>query len=88
MGAPRSWPSRSRPARAAAQLQNARAYAQTLTERLDRRLRQLTEERDIQALPPLVKGAALVVPVGLLRREGAAVPEGLTEDALARVQTR
>jgi hypothetical protein len=29
---------------------NARAYAQTLTERLDRRLRQLTEERDIQAL--------------------------------------
>ena len=41
---------------------NARAYAQTLTERLDRRLRQLAEERDIQALPPLVKGAALVVP--------------------------
>ena len=53
---------------------NARAYAQTLTERLDRRLRQLTEERDIQALPPSVKGAALVVPVGLLRprrRRGA-----------------
>ena len=63
---------------------NARAYAQTLTERLDRRLRQLTEERDIQALPPLVKGAALVVPVGLLRRAGAAVPEGFAEDALAR----
>ena len=28
---------------------NARAYAQTLTERLDRRLRQLTEERDSDA---------------------------------------
>jgi hypothetical protein len=63
---------------------NARAYAQTLTERLDRRLRQLTEERDIQALPPLVKGAALVVPVGLLRPAGAAPPEGFAEDALAR----
>jgi Domain of unknown function (DUF3883) len=63
---------------------NARAYAQTLTERLDRRLRQLTEERDIQALPPLVKGAALVVPFGLLRRPGAAVPEGFAEDAVAR----
>ena len=45
---------------------NARAYAQTLTERLDRRLRQLVEERDIQALPPQVKGAALVMPIGLL----------------------
>jgi hypothetical protein len=28
-------------------MQGARAYAQTLTERLDRRLRQLAEERDI-----------------------------------------
>jgi len=63
---------------------NARAYAQTLTERLDRRLRQLTEERDIQALPPLVKGAALVVPAGLLRPAGASAPEGLAEDQLAR----
>jgi SNF2 family DNA or RNA helicase len=63
---------------------NARAYAQALTERLDRRLRQLTEERDIQALPPLIKGAALVVPVRLLHGADAAVPEGLAEDMLAR----
>ncbi|MFM9863451.1 MAG: helicase-related protein [Micropepsaceae bacterium] len=63
---------------------NARAYAQTLTERLDRRLRQLSEERDIQALPPLVKGAALVVPVGLLNPSAGAVPTGFAEDALAR----
>lgn len=63
---------------------NARTYAQTLTDRLDRRLRQLAEERDIQALPPLVKGAALVVPVRLLRREGTAAPDGFAEDALAR----
>ena len=63
---------------------NARAYAQTLTERLDRRLRQLNEERDIQALPPLVKGAALVVPIGLLRPPTGLAPDGFAEDALAR----
>jgi superfamily II DNA or RNA helicase len=63
---------------------NARAYAQMLTERLDRRLRQLNEERDIQALPPLVKGAALVVPIGLLRPVGALVAKGFAEDTLAR----
>jgi hypothetical protein len=63
---------------------NARAYAQTLTDRLDRRLRQLTEERDIQALPPLVKGAALVVSARLLGPAGAVVPEDFAEDMLAR----
>jgi superfamily II DNA or RNA helicase len=62
---------------------NARATAQALAGRLERRLRQLNEERDIQALPPLVKGGALVVPVGLLRPKGAA-PEHFAEDALAR----
>jgi hypothetical protein len=63
---------------------NARAYAQTLTERLDRRLRQLNEERDFQALPPQVKGAALVLPTGLLRSKSGTVPDGFAEDALAR----
>jgi Domain of unknown function (DUF3883) len=47
-------------------------------------LRQLAEERDIQALPPLVKGAALVVPARLLGSADAAVPEGFAEDAIAR----
>jgi superfamily II DNA or RNA helicase len=63
---------------------NARAYAQTLTERLDRRLRQLAEERGIQALPPQVKGAALVIPICLLRPPGAQAPDGFAEDAQAR----
>jgi Protein NO VEIN, C-terminal len=63
---------------------NARAYAQTLTDRLERRLRQLNEERDIQALPPLVKGAALVVPIGLVRVETGGPPDGFAEDPLAR----
>lgn len=65
---------------------NARAYAQTLTERLDRRLRQLVEERDIQALPPQVKGAALVVPIGLLRPRSSQPFTGFAEDALARAE--
>jgi Domain of unknown function (DUF3883) len=65
---------------------NARAYAQMLTERLDRRLRQLVEERDIQALPPQVKGAALVVPIGLLRPPAGQAPAGFAEDALARAE--
>ena len=65
---------------------NARAYAQSLNDRLERRLRQLNEERDIQALPPQVKGAALVVPIGLLRPADGAAPAGFAEDALARQQ--
>jgi len=65
---------------------NARAYAQTLTERLDRRLRQLVEERDIQALPPHVKGAALVVPIGLLRSKTGLAPTSFAEDAIARAE--
>lgn len=61
---------------------NARAYAQTLAARLERRLRQLEEERDMQALPPQVKGAALVLPLALLRPEAAA--PYFAEDAAAR----
>ncbi|HEY3620980.1 MAG TPA: DUF3883 domain-containing protein [Roseiarcus sp.] len=61
---------------------NARAYAQTLAARLERRLRQLEEERDMQALPPQVKGAALVLPAALLRPEVAA--PHFAEDAAAR----
>jgi superfamily II DNA or RNA helicase len=62
---------------------NARATAQTMADRLERRLRQLNEERDIQALPPQVKGAALVVPIGLLRPTPM-FGGGFAEDALAR----
>jgi len=65
---------------------NARAYAQTLTERLDRRLRQLVEERDIQALPPQVKGAALIIPIGLLKPKTGVAPTGFAEDERARAE--
>jgi SNF2 family DNA or RNA helicase len=65
---------------------NARSYAQTLTERLDRRLRHLVEERDIQALPPQVKGAALVIPISLVKPKIGLAPEGFAEDATARAK--
>ncbi len=45
----------------------ARQRATDLTERLDRRMRELEQERQISALPPVVVGGALIVPAGLLR---------------------
>ena len=47
---------------------NAAANAAELAGRLDRRRRTLARERQISALPPIVKGGALIVPGGLLRR--------------------
>ena len=42
--------------------------ANELADRLQRRLAELSRERDISARPPAVKGGALVVPGGLIRR--------------------
>ena len=42
--------------------------ANELADRLQRRLAELSREREISARPPAVKGGALVVPGGLLRR--------------------
>ncbi|MCL6431439.1 MAG: DUF3883 domain-containing protein [Anaerolineae bacterium] len=44
----------------------ARKRANALTERLHKRLQELELERQISALPPVVVGAMLVVPAGLL----------------------
>lgn len=46
----------------------AEATAQTLADRLEKRLAELDRERQINALPPVVRGGALIVPAGLLRR--------------------
>jgi superfamily II DNA or RNA helicase len=54
----------------------ARARADELADRLGRRMVELDQERQLQALPPVVIGAALVAPIGLLRRLG-----GKTADA-------
>jgi len=46
----------------------AGARANDLADRLERRLSELHKERDISALPPLVRGGAIAVPSVLLRR--------------------
>jgi superfamily II DNA or RNA helicase len=46
----------------------ARSRADELQTRLQKRLSELEQERKLSPLPPVVVGAALVVPAGLLRR--------------------
>ncbi len=46
----------------------ARDRADRLSDRLQRRLKELQLERSISPEPPQVKGGALIVPIGLLRR--------------------
>lgn len=55
---------------------NAAARANDLADRLQRRLAELNRERDISALPPLIRGGAIVVPGGLLRRLAMPEPYG------------
>lgn len=50
---------------------NAAATAERLADRLRIRLAELDAERAISALPPEVKGAALIIPCQLLRASGA-----------------
>jgi hypothetical protein len=67
---------------------NAEATAQRLVERLHKRQAELDRERLIGALPPVLKGAALIIPKGLLRTRSAPSPmskgDGFSEDPLAR----
>jgi superfamily II DNA or RNA helicase len=68
--------------------QNAEATAQKLADRLQRRQEELARERQITALPPVLKGAALVIPKGLLsppaQQREAAKAIGFSEDSAAR----
>ncbi len=48
----------------------ARQRADDLTGRLQKRLMELEQERKLSALPPVILGGAMIVPVGLLRRLG------------------
>src|SRR6266481_5183597 len=50
---------------------NAEATAQRLVERLHKRQGELDRERQISAVPPVLRGAALVVPKGLLQDRAA-----------------
>ena len=63
--------------------------ANDLADRMQRRLAELTREREISARPPMVKGGALIVPGGLLRQltslTSAQAPQ-FAEDADARAE--
>jgi len=56
----------------------ARQRADELTARLQKRLAELEQERKLSALPPVILGGAMIVPIGLLRslrgETGAAPP--------------
>jgi superfamily II DNA or RNA helicase len=60
----------------------ARQRADELTVRLQKRMAELEQERKISPLPPVVLGAALVVPLGLLTQLGgrAAAPPSFAAD--------
>jgi superfamily II DNA or RNA helicase len=70
--------------------QNAEATAQRLVDRLHRRQDELDRERQISAMPPVLKGAALIIPGGLLRPltnpAPTAAPTGFCEDPIARAE--
>ena len=55
---------------------NAEATAQRLVERLHTRQGELERERQISALPPVLKGAALIIPQGLLTSLTQPTPTG------------
>jgi hypothetical protein len=60
----------------------ARKRADELQARLESRLAELAQERRLSALPPVVIGGALVIPVGLLRKLQGEEPKEY-EDAFA-----
>ena len=68
-------------ARGSVNATQAEARANRLAERLERRRVELAKERDISPLPPAIRGRALVVPLGFLRRHTGprVVPPGVRE---------
>lgn len=69
--------------------QNADAIVDRLVERLHKRQAELDAERQIAALPPTVKGAALVIPGGMLRgaNESSGSDRVFDADPLTRAET-
>jgi superfamily II DNA or RNA helicase len=70
---------------------NAEATAARLVERLHKRQEELERERQISALPPILKGAALVIPGGLLRAGASTVSpaehSGFANDPILRAES-
>jgi superfamily II DNA or RNA helicase len=69
--------------------QNAEATAARLVERLHKRQVELDAERQIAALPPVLKGAALIIPGGMLRKTETEETSSsvFQQDALLRSET-
>jgi superfamily II DNA or RNA helicase len=67
---------------------NAEATAQRLVERLHTRQEELARERQITALPPVLRGAALIIPKGLLEVCGQPARPGMrfSEDPNSRAE--
>jgi superfamily II DNA or RNA helicase len=53
--------------------EKARQRANELSDRRERRMMELDRERQLSALPPVVVGGALVVPIGLIRKLGGLI---------------
>lgn len=53
----------------------ARSRADNLTTRLEQRMQELGEERNLSPLPPVIVGGALVIPVGLLAKLKGEAPQ-------------
>ncbi|ADM09271.1 possible ATP-dependent RNA helicase [Parvularcula bermudensis HTCC2503] len=66
--------------------ENAVRRAEDLSDRLQKRMLQLSEEKTIKAAPPAVRGGLVVIPKGLLlaKSDGAGMPKGFAEDSEAR----
>ncbi len=64
--------------------QNAAATAEELSDRLQRRRDLLEKERQISALPPVVRGGAIVIPGGLVQRLRGEVTPVQDPDVLHR----
>ncbi|GAL97199.1 helicase domain-containing protein [Acetobacter tropicalis NRIC 0312] len=67
---------------------NAEATAQRLTDRLYKRQTELDRERQISPLSPVLRGAALIIPRGLLEQRNAlpVTPMVFSEDPIARAE--
>ena len=67
--------------------ENAQRRAEDLADRLQRRMEQLAQERNITATAPVVRGGLVVIPKGLLdskRESTVGVPPGFAESAASR----
>ena len=64
----------------------ARQRAEELSSRLDKRLYELDQERNLSAMPPVIAGGALVIPKPLLERLQGKAPDASGLDERRRVE--